>query len=185
MLTFGGAIISTGGPDVRGPHVRRVIKDANFEVVRSWHKLFVPEHFQTSANARYAYSPRKGDGEPQFVPKVDSKGRTKMVRNRAYSWRKRRQKGHNRPLVWSGQSERAATAMIRVSGNSRQARGVLAMLPRYFYMYRLDVGNRINKARELTKTTAAEVAVLAHIHKTFVTKTLQEIRDRKVKRVRA
>jgi hypothetical protein len=178
MINISTRIISTGGPDVSRRHLSPATKDANFETIRAWHRLFVPEHFQTTANARYGYKARKGDNEPPELPRTDSKGRTRMVRNRAYTWRKRRQKGHNRPLVWSGASERLARAMIRVSGTSKQARGVLALLPRYFYQYRLDQGNRIDKADELLRTTPREIDVLVHIHRDTVTGRLESVRER-------
>lgn len=142
------------------------LRAAGQKVVEHWHRTMMPEHFTVSGGKRYGYKPRRGDLEPPYIVKRvyvnqhDKVGRVRRVSNPAYSWRKRREKGHNRPLVWSGASERAAKSDVRFS--TRHVRkndtivAVAAMnLPKYFYAYRIDL-DQPDKANELTRTLPQE-----------------------------
>jgi hypothetical protein len=147
-------------------------KAATMDTVSFWHKKYLPGHFELSANAKYDYQPRAGDGEPPLLPGVQvGKGNVairKRQMNWKYSWMKRRKKGHNRPLVFTGASEQAAEQSIRVSSRKVAAEEVIRGqgvmdLPKYFYQYRKDL-NQPNKVDELLRTTADEVVDL---HRTF------------------
>ncbi|HEX8914417.1 MAG TPA: hypothetical protein VF796_18865 [Humisphaera sp.] len=140
--------------------------------VRHWHATYLPGHFELTANRRYEYKPRKGDGEPPSVPKAylrkDGTAGVRMVANPAYSWRKRRQKGHNRPLVWSGNLESAAKHSVRLSvrrvaaEDVVRASGTLDLVPDYFYQYRPDL-DQPDKADEAFRTTEDERAALGEV----------------------
>jgi len=61
-----------------------------------WHKEMLPKHFTQSGAREYGYLPRKGEpGNPHRKGFWAS-----------YTGRKLREKGHRRPLEWSGQSRR-------------------------------------------------------------------------------
>lgn len=70
-------------------------RDAAEFAARFWHTHFRPLHFKNSATRRYGYQFRQGEnlqGAKGF--------------RRSYTGQKLQQKGHTRPLVWSGDSER-------------------------------------------------------------------------------
>lgn len=118
--------------------------------VEEWHEQMMPDHFTPAGGKKYAYQPRKGDDEPARLPNPKYRinrqqgfaaSKPTLV-NPHYSWRKRREKRHNKPLVWSGESERAAKSTVRVSSRKKaKADGIVeaaaAMdLPKYFYQVR-------------------------------------------------
>lgn len=154
-------------------HTARILREAASAaavgVVGQWHDQYMPGHFDLAAARKYDYQPRKGDGEPAKieVTRTSQSGQTyRAIRaNPHYSWRKRRQKGHNCPLVWSGDSERAARQQVALSSRfskAEQAVKATAAMPglqKYFYQYRSDLGQP-DKAAELLRTTSDEVAGL-------------------------
>lgn len=130
------------------------------------HREHIPRHFENGAKSRYSYMPRKGDLEGPSLERTSKKGVKYTVANWHYSWRKRKKKHHNRPLVWTGASEQAAKMYVRVkikATGKRQinANGILN-LPKYFYQYgkRSDGTNSPNKWAELKATTPDERSAL-------------------------
>lgn len=121
---------------------------------QEWHREVMPTHFTVEGGRRYAYQPRSGDDEPPRLPNpaylanralgfVRSKP---TISNPHYTWVKRRQMRHNKPLVWSGASEAAAKASVKISSRKTTADAstvegwaVMPDLPRYFYQ-RLKAG---------------------------------------------
>ncbi len=121
----------------------RATEEAAKEIVEEWHAETMPGHFQRSAQNKYRYTPRK----------------------KGYQIRKAKQHGHQRPLVFSGESERDARAGIRLSsrrlgGGIIRARGAMHHLQKKFYQYN-RMFTQIDKAAELTATTATEQSVMA------------------------
>ena len=149
------AHIQYGKPG-RGVFDRREVAEAaaagNAAAVEHWHDELAPLHFEESATRRYGYQPRSGSGEP---PVITTK-RGRRINNPKYLWRKKREQGHTRPLVWSGASARAAR-QIRITSSPRRGVGVLYALPKYFYAYRKDL-KQPDKAAELTTVIDLEVA---------------------------
>jgi hypothetical protein len=140
--------------------VQAAAAEGNAVAVEYWHEFFEPLHFQEDASRRYGYAPRAGSGEPPFirVGKPGSMGAQRLRPNPHYLWRKLREKGHTRPLVWSGASERAAR-QIRITATARQGVGVMYALPKYFYAYRKDL-KQPDKAAELTTVLDAEAQAM-------------------------
>lgn len=66
---------------------------AHEDALFHWHAKFKPRHFETSAYSRYHY----------------------QRRSRKYEEQKRRRHGHNRPLVFSGESMTRSLAVFRAS----------------------------------------------------------------------
>jgi hypothetical protein len=93
----------------------------------SWHLRYLARHFEPSAVRRYGYAPRSA----------------------GYRKRKRRIKGHDRPLVWSGRSERLAS-MRRVRATSKGV-SVIVYAPQL---------NRRKLAKEVTTVIVQEIGVL-------------------------
>lgn len=178
-------ITHTGAtPDVLVREHNGLVKQANFATVAHWHATYMPGHFQVAAESQYGYRPRKGQNEPAMVPSTRPGREGRMMRNRGYWHRKRREKGHVRPLVWSGRSERAAR-QVRISGTSKQARGVFTALPRYFYQYRTDIpGGTPDKAAELVTVAAHEVLDLVAQHQRALMEGIATLRATRTTEIR-
>lgn len=182
------------GPRATQRALAEAAKSAATAVVAFWHARYMPAHFTVAGGKKYGYKPRRGDNEPPRLPnpkyginKLQGFHATKpTLSNPHYSWRKRRQKGHNRPLVWSGQSEQMAKNGVRLSARysrgSKQVTGQAAMsLPKYFYQYRLRgwyqsaagdgkglqhvTSDGPDKAAELTRTTPDEDVELQNYYR--------------------
>lgn len=101
--------------------------------VKFWQRMFAPGHFEPAARSKYGYLPRTA----------------------AYERRKKRIKGHNVPLVWSGDSRRTvktrfATPTVSKSSKKGQFRA------------RLNLGVKLyGRQGELTETTQAELDEMA------------------------
>jgi len=81
----------------------RILKRGLRVMLRRWHQKYLPRHF---AEARVV---------TQRYPRVF------RPRSAKYQARKRRQKGHGKLLVWSGETERAVRGGQRVGGTSTRA----------------------------------------------------------------
>jgi len=175
-------------PGTRAATFKVAVTEALRAMLVHWHETYVPGHFETSANAKYGYQPRQGDNEPPRIPRAGVDPRTgradiRMIDNPHYSWIKRRKKGHNKPLVWSGESKAIATDLMHFDVQTLSAgrvRGRFTGLPSYWYKYwkrdaivkrrRADgsievvsVQAQPNKAAELTRITNAELQdMMAH-----------------------
>jgi hypothetical protein len=90
-------------PGIPKRQFNNVKKSAYGVCARLWFTRFRPLHFQESAYSRYRFKSRARD----------------------YVKRKRREKGHNRPLVWSGDSERV-TRMARITSTNKFGRVSMA-----------------------------------------------------------
>ena len=155
-------------------------KDASKTTVEHWHETYMPGHFTVAGGKKYAYQKRKGDGEaPYKLRAAGSMGAQRRVQNNAYTWRKAREKGHRKPLVWSGDSERGAKQKVRLSTKASRAAGTVTgtaamTLPRYFYMRRKDHGAP-DKPAELTTVTADEVVALTGVYQSKMGSRMSEL----------
>jgi len=163
--------------------VRQGVVDTMAVVARSWHDQYLPAHFTVAGGKKYGYQPRSGDDEPPRVALQVPGGGTTYRTNQKYSWRKRRKMRHNRPLVWSGESEEMAMAAVRVSARRRRGGEIEAaavmQLPKYFFqylkpgVYHANRGGKLvrfavereqpHKHDELTRVTPDEAAALTRI----------------------
>lgn len=159
-------------------------------MLKHWHAAYVPGHFQLSANKRYGYQARVGDDEPPKIPRQD--GQPGARNNPHYSWVKRRTKGHNRPLVFTGASERIATSpgnfVVRRQSSNR-TRGVFVGLPTSFYKYHkggvywrrhmhggmqaIVLKPQPDKAAELTRVIPSELEDMARVGERRITEFIR------------
>lgn len=183
MVRLKGAIVYVNSPEATAKQMRAAVRDANAFVVGYWHRKIMPGHFTVAGGKKYGYQKRQGDDQPPLVQSRSKKKKYagRMVKNPAYSWRKRREKGHNKPLVWSGDAERMAKRMIRISSTSKKGVGVMT-LPKYVYAYRKDL-KQPDKAAELVTVARDEVTRMARLHELFVTRRLEQMRDRSTVKV--
>ncbi len=115
-------------------HVKQSLQAAGI----LWHDKMLPRHFQSYASAKYGY------------------------KHRAAWYREQKQAGMgpaatDRPLVWSGDTERQATSSARIGGTSKRLR-VTMDVPFYFG---IQSASRPDLVAELIAWTAAEGLHLA------------------------
>jgi len=103
---------------------------------RSWHTDVVPGHFEPGAAGRYNY----------------------QQRHRLYMIRKAKEKGHQKPLVWSGNMKAMVEGLVNfaVRGVNTVRCKVRMQGPRYLYQYRADL-KQPDKSAEITRMTPAEL----------------------------
>ena len=109
------------------------------------HREVTPKHFTVAGGHEYNY----------------------QKRSKLYMLRKAKKMGHQRPLVWSGASERAAMRIRDVRASGKAARIVYHMPP-YFYMYRKHVGDP-HKGLELSALSEKDAQTAARV----IDKTIQ------------
>lgn len=103
------------------------------KALQLWQRVFAPGHFEPSARGKYGYRRRTAK----------------------YEARKKREKGHNVPLVWSGDSRRTVKTRFATPTVRKNRKGG-------FFTIRLNLGVRLwARQQELTETTEAEMDAMA------------------------
>ena len=129
---------------------REILKEAWGNVGIFWHRQLLPKHFTKRGATEYGYQKRVGEnmrGEKGFA--------------RTYMGRKLREKGHSRPLVFTGRMERAAKQTRDVRATSKGVTVVLTSLPRY--AYQIAHPGDPNKAKELGTISKQDAALMARV----------------------
>ena len=143
MLRVSFTLETLGIADDLAPLHKKATQTALKKTASYWQKEFLPLHFTPDAARRYNYKPRDAP----------------------YQRRKLRQKGHNRPLVWSGETERAAMRKGRRQKAGDKAVNLILRVP-FYIANNFAVGNQLEF--EMTKTTPAErVALSAFFAKAY------------------
>ncbi|HEV7301606.1 MAG TPA: hypothetical protein VGN72_19735 [Tepidisphaeraceae bacterium] len=150
--------------------VNRAVSEGNEAAVERWHDEFQPLHFEESATRRYGYQKRSGSGEPPRVVRRKGKLANVTVANPKYLWRKQREKGHTKPLVYSGRSEIAAKQMV-ITATARRGVGTFTALPKYFFQRRKDL-RQPDKGAELITVIEYEVNDMARYAEAAATAVL-------------
>lgn len=103
------------------------------KALQLWQRVFAPGHFDPSARGKYGYRRRTAK----------------------YEARKKREKGHNVPLVWSGDSRRTVKTRFATPTVRKSRKGG-------FFTIRLNLGVRLfGRQDELTETTETEMDTMA------------------------
>ena len=111
-----------------------------------WQQKIMNRHFQSGAAQRYGYTPRKGE-EP---------GISKKRFWASYTGRKLREKGHKRPLVYSGRSE-VLMQIPKVVATATGGR-VSAKVYRFANAFNFRPKNsQVDMAREISTVLSGEV----------------------------
>ncbi len=92
-----------GDPKTLKKHLRPEVKIVLQEIVSEWHDKTLPDHFAETGRRRYRY----------------------RSRSRKYRDKKRKLKGHQNPLVFSGDLRRQALRRAQISGTSRSAKAAM------------------------------------------------------------
>jgi hypothetical protein len=144
-------------------------------VVRSWHDQYLPGHFTLEGRRQVrlpaAEGRQRAAAHPCPAPPRSGQTYRTYRSNPHYSWRKRRQKGHNKPLVWSGHIGAGGQAIREALGPQDQGRrrdqshGGDDEVATTSTQFRKDLGQP-DKADELTRVTPGEVLSLQGIYQT-------------------
>jgi len=157
MLKISVNVTYQGSPAATRKELRAAVRRALEAIGTAWHRDTLPEHFTPRAATKYGYHKRE----------------------RGYMIRKARVKHHQKPLVWSGALERAATGRAEIR---TAARGGLKVTMRG--LRALNFSNRAirsganypNLAEELIATTEAERQDMAEELDRRVTRDLMQVR---------
>ena len=189
MAGIGVHITYTNRPNVRKLHT--AVRDALKAGITYWHRKFIPRHFERGAAGRYGYGPRwgkkgklsyntwkvKNQGRSVFIPGGDF---VKVVQTNVGI----RQSGttitiaRNQPrdLVLSGRSQFWITAMVKVSGTYKSAKGMLRA-PWYFTHGKGEPKGPNNESRntmEVRRVTDDEVKELGEFVQKMIISGLGE-----------
>lgn len=126
-----------------------------------WHKVILPKHFAMGAYQEYGYKARS-----TRRPKRSDRPSSRL----SYVAAKQRYKGHQLPLVWSGELKRLTERIRDVRSDSKGARIVLHG-PRYLWAYRKDL-NQPDKAAELQAISQRDAEAIAAVMDRFLSAEL-------------
>jgi len=115
------------------------------EVGELWHEKMLPNHFERFAMMKYNYAPRSR----KYMARKEAGYTDQWGIHRA---------GHNRPLVWSGDTERSLKSSATITANSKGVT-VKMLAQSYFYAYHKDF-RQPDKAAEATRISYDESARL-------------------------
>jgi hypothetical protein len=149
-----------GAPQHHKRDFAKVMKAALFDLVKYWHKEFLPRHFQIGAESRY---------------------REMKPRTAGYKAKKRKVKGSIRPLVYSGLTEQQTRRFIHVMGTSKSVRG--NMVAPWYVRNQPTRPNGPALAKEITATAPDEETAMNSKLRELVVNGLRSIRTREVIRL--
>lgn len=153
-----GTITYIGAARGKTQALKKIIKEGTQDLVREWHEKFFPKHFTSIGAAQYKYA----------------------TRNFKYTKKKKNKRGHELPLVFTGQLKRETSRSIRVSGTSKGAKGILSG-PKYMYYF--NPGSSPDKAAELVAVSKKEVTLLAKKLDKQATKRLNDVKTKRTVRM--
>lgn len=132
-------MLVTWDPDTKLRDIASIVGERMEAELRNWHANVMGGHFAPGAPGRYSYKPR----------------------NRRYMIRKAKQKGHQNPLVWSGNLKAMVEGLFGISHRGQAPVRARLRLhgPRYLYQYRKDF-QQPDKAAELTRLTPDELEAM-------------------------
>lgn len=130
-----------------------------------WHRELRPKHFTVAGGREYHYAPRQGETGADW--------------KRSYTGIKFTAKGHRKPLVYSGESERESRAarIVATSTSTRSSVRVTMQVPKLNYK-----GGGIDMAEELRTISAKEEDDLTRMAEADLVKEFNRINARLVLR---
>lgn len=138
----------------------RIQRESLEQVGIYWHQNFRAKHFKPSGAKEYGYTKRKGEGLPS---------QSKEFR-RSYMGRKLRQRGHQKPLTWSGETEQRT--QIRDVRATRNKVRIVIHAPALNFR---SAGSQINMREEMTTVSPAEQQVLTDVFQEEMQKRLDAL----------
>jgi len=132
--------------------LNNAIKGANADMGLFWLGMIRPKHFTKAGAREYRYAPRQ-------TYKPQKKGSKRDPFRASYTGRKLKEKGHTRPLVWSGESE-LRSRQGRVDATSKRMRVVMNVPALNFS----PKGHRdLDMLAELTEVSDADFAKMLRV----------------------
>jgi len=131
-------LVQTDMPGEGGKNWRACVKEAVWHSLKFWHRDIMPKHFTKAAEAEYGYQKRTA----------------------SYMVRKAKRFHHQRPLEFTGRTKAAAGFFKSRGITERGGKGVMTMLPKYFYQRR---GAAPDKVRELTALSESDTRDMADV----------------------
>jgi hypothetical protein len=128
-------------PKIAKRQLNHLTKQMLSETGAYYHAKYMDKHFTAAGAAEYGYAPRKGQ----------KSGISGKAFFRSYTGRKLKQKGHTRPLEWSGAS-RTLAGIRDVRANSKRAR----IVQHARGLNRRHPNSAVNMAKEIRTVSAAE-----------------------------
>lgn len=187
---------SGGSPATVVKTVLKAAREGIEEAAGLWDRDMLDDHFADGAAEKYDYAKRSGEGEPAYVPSVrgivlaggkTKYGRNRVVQNKKYYHRKKREGFGTTPLVRTGETKRMALSGGRVSSRVRGdvVEGVDAIpVPGDHFFKKPSRASKVDKPRELTATTPAEEALLGRAFENVAVRRLNTPTGRQSKRLR-
>ncbi len=153
---------------------KKLVKKANLFAGGKWHSNFRAKHFTEAGAREYRYASRKGQHA--------SPG-SKAFKN-AYQGRKRREKQHTKPLVWSGRSEflsrqrsfKATSKRVRISIRAP----ALNLKPKT----KDGSTSKVNMRKEMETVSGKELRALDRQHGIALNRFIKSAKGHKIKRFR-
>ena len=159
---------SEGGPKALKRELRPATTEAMNDVGEDWAEEKLPGHFTTRAATKYGYQKRS---RKFMIRKASGYTDQYGVRHA----------GHQRALVWSGESERMMTAGARIKATSKGV-DVKMLAPKHLYARRKDL-RQPDKAAETTRLSDDEVTGYQAMLADGVADHLNRIRTRETERI--
>lgn len=163
--------LKTEGPTPR--LLKRVLNDCHRDAAANmgsfWHERFREKHFTNAASSEYGYHPRQGE-----------RGRPSKKFSSSYTGRKLREKGHTRPLVYTGESERRTRQLdVRATAKRGEARvRVVLHAPALNFRY---AGSPIDMRDEVTTVSQREADAIAEETAKFLKYRYRLVREPQIK----
>lgn len=151
------------GRGMKVADMKEMIAGAWTEVGEDWHNRLRPKHFTAAGAREYGYGARKGEAGNSHPKGFWA----------SYTGRKQRQKGHVRPLVWSGELE-ALSRSRRIESRAFTTRSRLrVILPQARKANLRNPHSSIRMHDELITISAGEAPELVAVHNRSMTERLR------------
>jgi len=134
-VIVGAKIRITGHLAMPKRQLAEIEKRAFVTAMRLWHREMLPKHFEEGADNVYKYERR----------------------TRRYVERKQRQKGHKRPLVWSGASRDMALRKIEIRPTKKQTKGIVHVAKAFNFSGRFGMPDMKAEVSKILKREACVI----------------------------
>lgn len=151
-------------------NVNRLKRFAWQELGEWFHKHLMPKRFTQEGARELDYSPRAGE----------QLGLDRKAFWRSYTGRKLRQKGHTKPLVFSGESEALATRIRDIRATGKGARVINHARKLNFHSRRMSM--RMNE--EVTRISPREAEQLRHEFNKMLGTQFRSVRRKERRRLK-
>ncbi len=149
-----------GDAEMAAKEIVPIVNEAMEFVARWWHQKILPKHFTTGGGRKYGYAKR----------------------GKRYMIRKARVKGHQEPLMWSGDLKRMVTRRFEARSLKTRAQ-TRVILKGPAHLRRHPRGSGPDMGKELTTTTQGEVDAMARMIDRRVTRKLNNLKGTRTKRI--